>query len=271
MMLTQIASLFSSYGPLPRRWFWRKAYNSLNRYFMELDWYFLNYGYAPADPKYQPPFLQATDEADRLFIQLYEATVGDLPISGLNVLEVGCGRGGGSSYLARYRKPQYVLGVDRSEQAVNFCRRHHHVPNLSFERGDSEALSQKDISFDLVINVESSHCYGSIDRFVAEVARVLKPGGHFVWADFRNRKNMDQTERAFAMKELKSLARVDITDDVVRALDEIHERKLRAIEEKSPKLFIPTLREFAAAKESTIYREFKERRKIYLIHRFRRV
>jgi ubiquinone/menaquinone biosynthesis C-methylase UbiE len=43
--------------------------------------------------------------------------------------------------------------------------------------GDAENLPFPQVSFDAVINVESAHCYGSIERFLAEVHRVLRPGG----------------------------------------------------------------------------------------------
>ena len=38
----------------------------------------------------------------------------------------------------------------------------------------------------MVINVESSHCYGNFPKFVDEVYKVLKPGGIFAITDFRS-------------------------------------------------------------------------------------
>merc|ERR1719460_1375102 len=51
---------------------------------------------------------------------------------------------------------------------------------LSFVQGDAENLPFPDASFDIVVNVESSHTYPHFDRFVAEVRRVLRPNGRFV-------------------------------------------------------------------------------------------
>ena len=51
--------------------------------------------------------------------------------------------------------------------------------------GNAESLPFADESFDAVINVEASHGYPDFPRFLAEVARVLRPGGHFLYADFR--------------------------------------------------------------------------------------
>ena len=269
-MLSSVVSKLSTHFPSSRRWVWRTAYNALNRHFIQLDWYFLNYGYASADPEYRPPSLETSDEPDRLFIQLYEAALGNFPVEGLNILEVGCGRGGGSSYVARCRKPRRMLGVDRSGQAVAFCIGHHQAPNLTFRLDDAEALSIPDGSFDVVLNVESSHCYASMRRFVAEVTRVLKPGGHFAWADFRNRSNVAEVEAAFGACGLQQVDWKDITPGVLQALDEIHERKRKAIEQAVPKLFIPLLQEFAAIKGSRIYEDFFHGEKVYLLGRYRK-
>jgi ubiquinone/menaquinone biosynthesis C-methylase UbiE len=56
---------------------------------------------------------------------------------------------------------------------------------LDFVRGDAQNLHFPDQSFDAVINVEASHIYPNLERFLGEVARVLRPGGHFLYADFR--------------------------------------------------------------------------------------
>ena len=57
--------------------------------------------------------------------------------------------------------------------------------NLSFKVGDSENIPLEKSSVDIVINVESSHCYGSFSGFLKEVSRVLRPGGRFLFCDFR--------------------------------------------------------------------------------------
>jgi len=46
-------------------------------------------------------------------------------LSGLNVLEVGSGRGGGLSYISNYLSPANCIGVDFSENQVRFCKSHY--------------------------------------------------------------------------------------------------------------------------------------------------
>jgi hypothetical protein len=43
-----------------------------------------------------------------------------------------------------------------------------------------------DVVFNPVINIESAHCYWSMDTFLPQVGRVLRPGGGFSFADLRS-------------------------------------------------------------------------------------
>src|SRR5437016_14665802 len=90
---------------------------------------------------------------------------GSIDLKGLDVLEVGCGRGGGASYIMRYLKPKSMTGVDIAEKAIAFCKRYHTVEGLSFRYGDAESLPFDNNTFDVIVNIESSQCYGSIPRF----------------------------------------------------------------------------------------------------------
>ena len=141
---------------------------------------FLNYGYVSLDSRGSSLKLRPEDEQNRLKIQLYHRVVGSIDVRGKDVLEVGCGRGGGASFVMRYLGPRTVTGLDLAALAVVFCRRRHRVEGLTFTKGDAQNLPIPDESFDVVVNVESSHTYPSFERFLREVARVLRPGGHFL-------------------------------------------------------------------------------------------
>src|SRR5438093_43138 len=87
------------------------------------QWRFMNWGYEPVGQDEPRPKLLETDEPDRLSIQMYDHLARRAGIDGKQVLEVGSGRGGGCDYLARYFKPQRVVGVDFSSPTVEFCNR----------------------------------------------------------------------------------------------------------------------------------------------------
>ena len=117
-------------------------------------------------------------------------------LSGKQVLEVSCGHGGGASYLVRTLHPASYTGLDLNPAGIGFCRKRHNLPGLDFVEGDAENLPFANQSFDVVINVEASHCYPHLPRFFAEVARALRPGGHFVYTDLRDREAIPAWEAA---------------------------------------------------------------------------
>ena len=81
-------------------------------------------------------------------------------------------------------------------------------------RGDAENLPFPDQSFDAVINIESSHCYPRFPRFLAEVARVLRPGGHFLYADLRLDVRIGEWEAALADAPIRLRSQADIKTQV---------------------------------------------------------
>jgi SAM-dependent methyltransferase len=70
-----------------------------------------------------------------------------------------------------------------------------------------------------VINVEASHAYPRLPRFLAEVARVLRPGGHFLYADVRGRSEFPGWEAALAGTPMRQVSPRVINASVLRSLD----------------------------------------------------
>jgi SAM-dependent methyltransferase len=142
---------------------------------------FLNLGYLATPGKLGVE--DGEDIADRVSEKLYDQVVCDVDLTGGRVAEVGCGPGAGSAHLARVHSPASVVGIDFNRRMIIWCRKHHKEPNLSFLEGDALDLPIADGSVDVVVNIESSHCYPSRLRFFQEVVRVLSPGGAFLFAD----------------------------------------------------------------------------------------
>src|SRR5687768_13574840 len=104
-------------SPRLRRGLWRWWYNKLAKEMAAAEWTFMNYGCQSNGGECEVN-LEGADEADRFCIQLYERVISGVEMNGANALEVGSGRGGGASYIARYRKPRSLVGVDFSSEAV---------------------------------------------------------------------------------------------------------------------------------------------------------
>ncbi|KUH80881.1 MULTISPECIES: phthiotriol/phenolphthiotriol dimycocerosates methyltransferase [unclassified Mycobacterium] len=218
-----------------------RLHRSMYRYFTRRlrpnDSAFLNVGYEEDPPMALP--LEASDEPDRYYIQLYHATAAQADISGKDVLEVGCGHGGGASYLARTMHPASYTGLDLNSEGIAYCQKRHKVDNLNFMEGDAQSLPFADESFDAVVNVESSVHYPQFSRFLDEVARVLRPGGHLLYTDFRSPGSVAAWEAALENAPMKMLSNRLINAEVVRAMDLNTQKRLDRIYSLMPAVLRP--------------------------------
>lgn len=114
------------------------------------------------------------------FLDSFEAGLDSLPESPQHVLDLGTGTGVGALAIARRFGQADVVGVDLSEEMVARARRN--VPaelaqRVGFDRADASDLPFESASFDLVT-------HANMIPFLSELARVLNPGGHalFAWS-----------------------------------------------------------------------------------------
>lgn len=194
------------------------GYRFLSRLLIRDDVLFLNYGYEEDPPMALE--LTAADEADRFPIQLYHRTATQTDLAGKDVLEVSCGHGGGASYLMRTLRPASYTGLDLNTVGIEFCRKRHTLPGLGFVQGDAQHLPFPDQSFDAVINVEAAINYQDVPKFFAEVQRVLRPGGRFLYADIRYADEIDAWEADLANIPMRLVSERVINAEVMRGLEQ---------------------------------------------------
>ena len=102
------------------------------------------------------------------------------PQAGSQVLEVGCGPGFYSRRLAARFPEILVLGIDKSKRQLEYVRcktARCGLRNCRFERGNVLELAKPDDSFDAVIASRLFTVLPERERAVAEMFRVLCPGG----------------------------------------------------------------------------------------------
>jgi SAM-dependent methyltransferase len=261
MLVARVVSIAYRMPPA-KRLLWRSWYQFLARRYRDRQWTFMNYGHRPLHGT-APLALASEDEPDRSCIQLYHLVAGAVDLTGREVLEVGSGRGGGASFVARYLRPSRLVGIDVSPRAVAFCRARHAAPGLSFAVGNAEHLDFAAASFDAVLNVESSHCYGDLSAFVREVRRVLRPDGHFLYADFRSRSELDGWRAGLLASGLRLVVERDITLGVVAALDADDERKRGLIEARIDRPLVRTFGQFAALRGTVLYNKLRRGTVVY--------
>jgi 2-polyprenyl-6-hydroxyphenyl methylase/3-demethylubiquinone-9 3-methyltransferase len=99
----------------------------------------------------------------------------------LRVLDVGCGGGLLAEEFARLGCA--VSGVDPSEESLRAARRHAADQGLAirYQRGQGESLPVAADSFDVVYCCDVLEHVDDLRQVVAETARVLKPGGVYLY------------------------------------------------------------------------------------------
>jgi len=224
-----------------------------------LGLHFMNWGYRRADGvEYKLPSgaerILGSDPRIRLVngasLQLYLHLLEGIPLEGRDVAEMSSGRGGFMACLAGSGLARSCIGVDACSGVVESCNQlYADLPNLSFRHGD--AAAPLGFSADVVVNVEASHCYPSRETFFHRVHEALKPGGHFLFADFMTEAD---AEKCVAWLEAEGRFEVEIREDitpaVLRAMENTNDAKLAVIKERFPRVVRGLLERFAATEGS---------------------
>lgn len=236
--------------------------------FYALDWGETNtnnYGFAPADGDDPQRFQH---QMYRELLKLLERKKALKP--GLKLLEVSCGRGGGlNAFLAAAPETFDATGLDVAASAIRFCRSAYgESDRLRFVEGSALALPFPDASFDVVLNVEASNDYGDRPRFFAEVARVLKPDGVFLYTDSFRAARAEQMKQELGAAGFAADF-TDVTGNVAEACRLDSPRRREVIRRNAPLIgklmFRRQLENYAAIEGSGKYRSFVDKRRAYLM------
>lgn len=121
------------------------------------------------------------------------------------LLDVGCGGGLLAEEFARIGFD--VTGIDPAPETVQTARTHASVSGLSieYETGSGEHLPFPEGVFDYVTCCDVLEHVDNVDRVIAEIARVLKPGGLFFY-DTINRTFISKLVMIKVMQEWPSTA-----------------------------------------------------------------
>lgn len=142
----------------------------------------------------------------------------DRPRRDVRILEVGCGTGNNLWFAAR--EGFQVAGVEGSAHAVQRARARFASEGLSADLhvGDFTSLPFDGDTFDLVIDRGALTCVGLSTgaRAVAEIHRVLRPGGRFLFTPYA-----DHATSARSGRDAGDGLRVDITDGSMTGVGQI--------------------------------------------------
>ncbi len=135
-------------------------------------------------------------------VKLIREHLGDL--AGKRVLDVGCGKGRFLRVLREQEPSAEYWGLDLSAEMLRFV-----PPEIATRRGSMTELPFEDAFFDAAYATESLEHAVEIGRGVAEICRVVKPGGRIAIIDKNaeawGRLKTPEWEKWFSRKELERL------------------------------------------------------------------
>ena len=103
---------------------------------------------------------------------------------------MGCGTGEILNAIATDKNRYY--GIDLSEKMVNIAKGKNNSKNITYLVGDAEFLPFEDLTFDIIICVESFHHYPNPNAVIKEFYRVLNNGGTLIICDMYRKAPLRQ-------------------------------------------------------------------------------
>src|ERR1700680_4399180 len=163
----------------------REFYDLVSSHFHELWGEHLHHGY----------WIRGDETKERAQIQLIEhlAQLADMQ-PGRRILDVGCGTGASSIFLAK-RYQVEATGITISPVQVSLANQAaaREDVNATFLLMDAEAMKFEKL-FDVVWSVESISHYQDIEKFFASAAKLLKPNGTVAVIDWFKKPNLSEGE-----------------------------------------------------------------------------
>lgn len=110
------------------------------------------------------------------------------PLQPQFLLDVATGTGDVAIMAAHHLKPKKIIGIDISEKMLEGGRKKIETKGLStvieLQSGDSETINFPDATFDAVTVAFGVRNFENLEKGLAEIYRVLKPGGRLVVLEF---------------------------------------------------------------------------------------
>ncbi len=131
-----------------------------------------------------------------------DAVVAGLDLTGITILDIGCGSGGATLHLADRFQPGHVTAIDVEDGVLDIARARAAERNLSdvidFRKVAPGPLPFEADRFDMVFSKDALVHIPDKEALFIEIARVLRPGGWFAASDWMISHDGPPSERMAA-------------------------------------------------------------------------
>jgi 2-polyprenyl-3-methyl-5-hydroxy-6-metoxy-1,4-benzoquinol methylase len=99
-------------------------------------------------------------------------------VSGKEVLDIGCGAGYGSDFLAGYARN--ILGIDYDQAVIDYAKDRYHKPGLEFLCLDIKNLSSLSGKFDVICSFQNIEHIADTEKLLKDISGLLNDNGRFI-------------------------------------------------------------------------------------------
>ena len=137
--------------------------------------------------------------------------------SGARVLDIGCGEGYGANLLSSVAGS--IAASDYSEETVRHARNRYGASRVRWVVCDAQRLPFADATFDVVSSLQVIEHFRDTDAHLADVARVLSPGGwHYVTTPNIDQMGAAERDNPYHLRDFSS---AELRDALERNFDEV--------------------------------------------------
>lgn len=195
---------------------WSNIYSNANKIFgNDKNFSFMNHGFFPIHKNVSNNTPFKAQESLYLFLFDMGIKFGNRIGKKISkVLEVGCGRGGGAAIINKIYNIEKIYACDYSSENIHFAKKF--FPEIEFLVCDAENLSYGKDFFDLIMNVESSHCYDNIRKFFQGAQFSLNKDGLMLYADIFYKDDVENITKII-LEYFDILHFQDISNNVLKS------------------------------------------------------
>jgi len=131
-------------------------------------------------------------------------------VKGKDVLDIGCGEGYGSDFLAG--TAQRVLGIDYDQAVINYAKGKYHKPGLEFSVLDIKNLAGLGRKFDVICSFQNIEHIQDTGKLLRNIVDLLNEQGVFICSTCNMKDASPGSQKPFNKFHVKEYLAVEFKD-----------------------------------------------------------
>ena len=137
-----------------------------------------------------------------------------------NVLEIGCGEGYGTNFLAR--SGAHIVALDVDKETIKNARLKYSQKNITFKKFDGYNISYPEQSFDVIISFQVIEHVEDVEKYLENIKKLLKPNGIFLITTPSRTYRLAENQKPFNIYHIREYNAKTLCSDISKVFDKFH-------------------------------------------------